>query len=548
MLAEEGGNKAITNGSSLLSQIDAEDIDVDIDLRLARFGHLMERRPKLLNSVLLRQNPHNCAEWLKRVELMNKPKDVIDTYTEALKTIEADKAVGKLSEVWVSFAKYYEKAEQLDDARAILNRATTVHYKSVDELADVWCQWSELELRHEKFDNAMNVIRKATIKKKTIGHQDKTSAPQERLHKSLKIWLMLADLEESFGTFESCKKVYESVIDRRICTPQVILNYTTFLSEHKYLEDSFRVFERAVSIFQWPNVCEIWQTYLTKFVKRYGGGQLERARDLFEQCLEKCPQKFCKQFYLFYAKLEEEHGLIRSAMNIYDRAVHNCPKDQKYGLYNVYINRATHFYGVTMKRPIFQQAIDELDDKEALKMSMRYALLETKLGEVDRARALYSFASQVANPDEEKEFWTVWKQFELEYGNEDTIREMFRLKRSVQALYTSDVNFHKAQLLLAQQQKKNEAAEAEQLSNVDKMAMLEQTKEGRQMGATSEQLIEQYKQKQFVKSGESKNPDEIQLNDDDDEETNEGGTRVIGTKMIPSQVFGSLKANGDDEE
>ena len=64
----------------------------------------------------------------------------------------------------------------------------------------------------------------------------------------------------------------------------------------------------------------------------------------------------------------------------------------------------------------------------------------------------------------------------------------------------------------------------------------------------SEQLIEQYKQKQFVKSGESKNPDEIQLNDDDDEETNEGGTRVIGTKMIPSQVFGSLKANGDDEE
>merc|ERR1712066_1103276 len=139
----------------------------------------------------------------------------------------------------------------------------------------------------------------------------------------------------------------------------------------------------------------------------------------------------------------------------------------------------------------------------------------------------------------------VWKQFELEYGNEDTIREMFRLKRSVQALFTSDVNFHKAQLLLAQQQKKMEEQEQEQLSNIDKMALLDQTKEGRTKGATSQELIEQYKQKQFVKSGESKNPDEIDLNDDDEEDES-GGQATIATKMIPTQVFGSLKAN--DEE
>jgi len=38
-----------------------------VDLRLARLEHLMERRPLLLSSVLLRQNPHNVVEWLKRV-------------------------------------------------------------------------------------------------------------------------------------------------------------------------------------------------------------------------------------------------------------------------------------------------------------------------------------------------------------------------------------------------------------------------------------------------------------------------------------------------
>ena len=36
-------------------------------------------------------------------------------------------------------------------------------------------------------------------------------------------------------------------------------------------------------MFRWPHVREIWAAYLTKFVARYGGMKIERARDLFEQ-------------------------------------------------------------------------------------------------------------------------------------------------------------------------------------------------------------------------------------------------------------------------
>lgn len=51
--------------------------DTDLELRLERFEELMNRRPLLLNSVLLRQNPHNVHEWLKRVQLYEgKPKEV----------------------------------------------------------------------------------------------------------------------------------------------------------------------------------------------------------------------------------------------------------------------------------------------------------------------------------------------------------------------------------------------------------------------------------------------------------------------------------------
>ena len=51
--------------------------DIDLELRLERYEDLMDRRPLLLNSVLLRQNPHNVHEWHKRVKLFDgKPKEV----------------------------------------------------------------------------------------------------------------------------------------------------------------------------------------------------------------------------------------------------------------------------------------------------------------------------------------------------------------------------------------------------------------------------------------------------------------------------------------
>lgn len=56
----------------------------------------------------------------------------------------------------------------------------------------------------------------------------------------------------------------------------------------------WQAYERGISLFKWPNVYDIWNTYLTKFIDRYGGKKLERARDLFEQALDGCPQKYAK--------------------------------------------------------------------------------------------------------------------------------------------------------------------------------------------------------------------------------------------------------------
>jgi len=70
-----------------------------------------------------------CAaqEWHKRVRLFEKdPHQQIQTYTEAVKTVHAEKAVGKPHTLWCAFAHFYEKHGDLDNARAVFRKATQV--------------------------------------------------------------------------------------------------------------------------------------------------------------------------------------------------------------------------------------------------------------------------------------------------------------------------------------------------------------------------------------------------------------------------------------
>ena len=68
---------------------------------------------------------------------------------------------------------------------------------------------------------------------------------------------------------------------------------------------------------------------------------------------------------------------------------------------------------------------------------LRYAELEMKIGEIDRARAIFAHCANICNPDVHIKFWNKWKDFETEHGNEDTIREMLRVKRQVAATHNT---------------------------------------------------------------------------------------------------------------
>ncbi|KAJ0168751.1 Pre-mRNA-splicing factor SYF1 [Colletotrichum tanaceti] len=448
-----------------------EEADFELDIRMLRFEQLMDRRPFLLNDVILRQNPNNVSEWEKRVALWGDNKfEVVQTYTTAIATIQPKKAIGAFHQLWANYAKFYERGGDVRNARVIMEKAVKVPFKSVAELADMWIEWAEMELRNENFDDAVRIMAKAVQapKRSTVDYFDETLSPQQRVHKSWKLWSFYVDLVESVSSLEDTRKVYERIFELRIATPQTMVNYANLLEEHQYYEESFKIYERGLDLFSYPVAFELWNLYLTKAVDRKIG--IERLRDLFEQAIEDCPPKFAKVIYLMYGNLEEERGLARHAMRIYERATRAVADEDRADMFNFYITKSASNFGLPSTRPIYEKAISTLPDNEARDMCLKFADMEKRLGEIDRARAIYGHASQFCDPRTSPDFWAKWEAFEVQHGNEDTFKEMLRIKRSVQAQYNTDVNFIASQALARSQRRPEESIDPEA---ADAMAALE---------------------------------------------------------------------------
>jgi len=446
-------------------QVNAESEDKinDTDLRLAQLTKLIDDRPFLLNEVLLRQNPHNVNEWCNRADLFQNKGEIASVvlmYKEAIEKVNPAVAVGSPSVLWIRLAKIYEDNEDYNEARKVLELAVDSPFKFVEDLVEVYCAWIEMELRLENFEKALKIVKQALVKPKERdivakmmlqrqqqkNQKDSTDSNraivkeklklQQKLYKSTKLWSLYTDLEESLGTLATARSAYEAMLDLKVATPQTILNFASMLEEHGYFEDSFKAFERGIALFDWPHVGEIWRTYLLKFIERYKGEKLERTRELFEEALASAPAEQVKGLFLLLANFEEQFGDSMRAMKTYERLAKAASEDQKVEMYLLAVAKAQEFVGMARVRKIFDAAVRDCEEFANLReICVRFAEKETQLGEIDRARAIYTQGAQFADPRTVNSFWKKFSDFEVDHGNEETFREMLRVKRATQVRF-----------------------------------------------------------------------------------------------------------------
>lgn len=534
---------------------------VDMEWALSRAEHLTARRPLLLNLVLLKQNPHNVGEWLTRAQLYQKQGQInmaVASLQESLKKVHASKAVnGSPGQLVLELVKLYEEELQnVDKARQLLERICQeweYRFRHVEDMATCHATWIELELRQEKWEEALSLARQAVAPPSILDGPNAKVA--KGLPKSLRLWDLLLDLEESLGTAATTKDSYNRAMELKVATPMHILNYCSFLKDQKYFEESFGAYERGVELFQFPGAKVLWTSYLQNFIERYQGTKVERVRDLFERCLESCPPEDCSDFYLMNGDFEEQHGLTKRALGVFKAMCQKVPDDDKFTAYQLYIAKTTKYLGVTATRDVYQEAIAALkDDQASAKLCLDFAKMESSLQEVDRARGVLTYGAQMADPRRNPEYWTTWHDFEVAHGNEETFREMLRIKRSVQASF-STVNYNATDMGTSLENLDPEQA-LEIIANQEGVDLDDDPSLRKQ--APIQGFVQQQKrpaaaaglediEERVAKLRKAAQDDEIDIDDsdeDDEDDIKETATAAkiqnVSMKQVPAAVFGGL--------
>lgn len=271
----------------------------------------------------------------------------------------------------------------------------------------------------------------------------KESLVNPKCQRSAELWALYLDLEASFGTLATTRAAYESAIELKTISLLGVLNYCDLLQREHYFEDSFNVFERTVGLF--PNADELYCHYQKTLVGRYGSAKPERVRDVFEQWVRHLAANTeggnPELAFFLYCQFETEFGLNRNVMRVCQRwaSFPRLGKGKRLEAYLHWGRQSELFFGSQSVRPIFDQAMrdDELKDEQVVVVCLHFAHAEQRLGELDRARAIYKHGAFFQDPALQQSLWEAWASFEALCGNEDTFREMMRVRRTVQAHYSA---------------------------------------------------------------------------------------------------------------
>ncbi|RKP03936.1 hypothetical protein CXG81DRAFT_8914, partial [Caulochytrium protostelioides] len=442
-----------------------------VDLALAKLEYLLEQRPLMVNDVLLRQNPHSVHDWVKRLNLTRQRvppldaahtavlvRDVAAVLAAAIATIDPRHATGQLTDLWETVARMHETDGRLDAARATYRAGVRDgRFGRVEDLVALWSAYAAFEVRQDDYAMALKLLYEAVAAPRSmpphvqqrVRFADASLDLRQRLFKSIHLWKQILDLEEAVGSVESAKAAYDHVIWLKLATPQIVMNYASFLQTHALFEASFRVYERGIDAFGWPVCFELWNAYLAAFIQRHGGTRLVRTRDLFRQALEHVPPAFARALYLRYAQFEEQYGQTQHVMRVFRDSLPALPPAERPAMFDLWLAKAQQRLGLAATRPIYQRAVETLDAASCKAFVLRFAQTEAALGEPDRARALFVYGAPLAHPATDAAYWKAWFDFEARAGSESSFREMLRVKRTVQARLDVDIDQLAAQYLAA---------------------------------------------------------------------------------------------------
>ncbi|NWZ64636.1 CRNL1 protein, partial [Acrocephalus arundinaceus] len=366
-------------------------------------------------------------------------------------------------QAWHSYINFELRYKEVDRARSIYEKYILFRALAVLVLVhpDVknWIKYARFEEKHSYFAHARKVYERAV---EFFGEE----------HMDEHLYVAFAKFEENQKEFERVRVIYKYALDRipKQDAQNLFKNYTIFekkFGDRREIEDIIvskrrfqyeeevkanphnydawfdylrlvesdtdadtvrEVYERAIANVPPIQEKRHWKRYIYLWINYALYEELEakaskRTRQVYQACLELLPHKkftFAKM-WLLYAQFEIRQKNLPLARRALGTSIGKCPKNK---LFKGYIELELQLREFDRCRKLYEKFLEFAP--ENCTSWIKFAELETILGDIDRARAIYELAISQPRLDMPEVLWKSYIDFEIEQEEYEKTRSLYR--------------------------------------------------------------------------------------------------------------------------
>lgn len=321
---------------------------------------------------------------------------------------------------WIKYARFEENHGFINGARVVFERAVEFFGddNADDRLFIAFARFEEGQKEHD---------RTRVIYKYALEHLDKD--------KTIELYKAYTVHEKKYGDRSGIEDVIVS--KRKYQYEQEVAenptNYDAWfdflrLVENEGIVDTIReTYERAIANVPPSKDKNFWRRYIYLWINYALYEELEtedeeRTRQIYKTCLELIPHKLFtfSKVWMLYAQFEIRFRNLTTARKTLGMAIGMCARDK---LFRGYIDLEIQLREFDRCRILYQKFL-EFGPENCITW-MKFAELESLLGDVVRARAIYELAVNQPRLDMPELLWKSYIDFEVSQGENQLARQIY---------------------------------------------------------------------------------------------------------------------------
>jgi len=322
---------------------------------------------------------------------------------------------------WIKFAKFEERHGNISGARDVYERA--VEFFGEEYMSEpLFVGFAHFEENQKEYERARVVYKYALDK-----------LPKEQCPELFKAYSVF---EKKFGDRRGIEDViinkrkfqYESEIKNNPLNYDAWFDLLRLLENDGSIEEVRDTYERAIANIPLVSNKKGWRRYVYLWInyalyEEIEAEDVDKTREVYKACIEIIPHKkftFAK-IWILYAQFEIRQKDLTAARKILGVSIGKCPKPK---LFKGYIDIELQLREFDRCRKIYEKFLEF--DMSNCSTWIKFAELETILGDSERARAIFNLAIRQPLLDMPEVLWKAYIDFEVEEEEYPRVRSLYQ--------------------------------------------------------------------------------------------------------------------------